>query len=85
MATTYNVYRDGKKVKSGLSTKTFSDTGLTAETAYEYHVTAENEYGESGNSNVVTVTTDAPHEPPEEPAGLSSTGNTDTEVDLEWS
>ncbi|OAK72682.1 fibronectin type III domain-containing protein [Lederbergia galactosidilytica] len=84
MATTYNVYRDGTKVASGLTSKTYTDSDLTPATAYEYHVTAENEHGESGPSNTVTVTTDEPHEPPEEPGGLSSTGNTDTTVDLGW-
>lgn len=84
MAITYNVYRDGEKIASSLTTKNFQDTGLTPETTYEYYITAENEYGESDPSNTITVTTDAPHEPPEAPENLESTGNTDTEVDLEW-
>ena len=84
MATTYNVYRDGEKVVSGLTSKTYKDTSLTPSTTYTYTVTAENEYGESGVSNEVVVTTDDPHEPPEEPANLQSTGQTDTDVDLGW-
>lgn len=84
MAVTYNVYRNGEKVASDLSEKTYTDTNLTPETTYTYHVTAENEYGESGESNSIEVTTDAPHEPPTEPQNLSSTGNTDTDVDLGW-
>lgn len=85
MAITYNVYRDGEKVASDLSEKEYTDTDLTPETTYEYHVTAQNEYGESEPSNTIEVTTDEPHEAPEEPEGLSSTSNTDTEADLEWS
>lgn len=84
MAVTYNVYRDGVKIASGLTEKVYTDTDLTPETTYEYYITAENEYGESEPSNIISVTTDAPHEPPEAPEGLQSTGNTDTTVDLEW-
>lgn len=85
MAITYNVYRNGEKVKSGLTEKTYTDTKLTPETAYTYHVTAENEHGESEPSNTIEVTTDAPHEPPAEPQSLASTGKTDTTADLGWS
>ena len=58
MATTYNVYRDGEKVASGIEEKTYQDTGLSANTEYEYQVSAENEHGESDLSEVVVVTTD---------------------------
>ncbi|MBU8597374.1 MULTISPECIES: fibronectin type III domain-containing protein [Shouchella] len=85
MATTYNVYRDGVKVASGLTAKSYTDTDLTPSTTYEYYVTAENEYGESDPSATVEVTTDAPHEPPAAPEGLASTAQTDTTADLEWS
>ncbi len=84
MAETYNVYRDGNKIESGLTEKTYTDTALTPETTYEYHVTAENEHGESDPSNTVEVTTDESEDPPEEPDGLSVTGQTDTTADLEW-
>lgn len=84
MMITYNVYRNGTKVASGLTSKTYTDTDLTPETTYEYYITAENEYGESEPSNIVTVTTDAPHEPPESPKNVVSTGKTDTTVDLSW-
>lgn len=58
MAVTYNVYRDGSKVKSGLSQKNYKDTGLTPNTQYEYQVSAQNAAGESALSSAVTVTTD---------------------------
>lgn len=84
MPTTYNVYRDNEKVASGLTEKTYTDTDLTPSTEYSYHVTAENEHGESGSSNTITVMTDEPAEPPEEPETLTSTGKTDTTADLAW-
>lgn len=57
MTTTYNVYRDGEKVASGLSEKTFNDTGLIPNTSYEYQVSAENIIGESELSDPITVKT----------------------------
>ena len=54
---TYNVYRDGKKVKSGLTEKTFTDTGLTPNTEYTYQVSAENDVGESELSDPIKVKT----------------------------
>lgn len=57
MTTTYNVYRNGEKIKTGLTEKTFTDTGLTPNTSYEYQVSAENSVGESELSDPITVTT----------------------------
>lgn len=54
---TYNVYRDGVKVASGLTEKTYTDTDLTPNTAYTYQVSAENRVGESDLSESVEVTT----------------------------
>lgn len=56
MATTYNVYRDGAKIKSGLTTTKFTDTGLTAGKEYAYQVSSVNEVGESPLSEKVFVT-----------------------------
>lgn len=55
--TTYNVYRDGNKIKSGLSERTFTDTGLTPNTEYQYQVSAENSVGESALSDPIKVKT----------------------------
>ncbi|RWR06745.1 Ig-like domain-containing protein [Siminovitchia fortis] len=57
MATTYNVYRDGNKIKTGLTEKTFTDTGLTPNTEYTYQVSAENSVGESELSDPIKVKT----------------------------
>lgn len=56
--TTYNVYRDGKKVASGLEVKSYTDTELTPNTEYTYQVSAENSAGESELSGSIKVTTD---------------------------
>lgn len=55
--TTYNVYRNGNKVASGLKVKTFTDTELTPNTEYEYQVSAENSVGESELSDPIKVKT----------------------------
>lgn len=54
---TYNVYRDGKKVASGLTDKQYTDTGLVANKEYSYQVSAENEVGESPLSEPIKVKT----------------------------
>lgn len=56
--TTYNVYRDGKKIKSELTDTNYTDTGLTPNTSYKYQVSAENDAGESELSAAKTVKTD---------------------------
>lgn len=58
MATTYNLYRDGEKIQSGLEDTTYTDDGLTSNTDYTYQVSAENENGESELSESITVHTD---------------------------
>ncbi|MBS4198612.1 Ig-like domain-containing protein [Bacillus sp. FJAT-49732] len=55
--TTYNVYRDGTKVKSGLTENAFTDSELTPNTEYSYQVSAENSFGESELSDPIKVMT----------------------------
>lgn len=55
---TYNVYRNGEQVASGLTDKTYTDTDVQPNTAYEYQVSAENEVGESELSEPIEVETD---------------------------
>ncbi|WP_078392082.1 Ig-like domain-containing protein [Shouchella patagoniensis] len=55
---TYNVYRNGEQVASGLTEKTYTDTGLEPNTTYEYQVSAENEAGESELTEAITVETE---------------------------
>lgn len=54
---TYNVYRNSEKVASGLTKKTYTDTGLEPNTSYTYQVSAENEVEESELSEPIIVTT----------------------------
>lgn len=58
----YDVYRGGTKVNSSLVTgTTYTDTGLTASTAYAYTVKAKDAAGnESAASGTLNVTTNAP-------------------------
>lgn len=58
MSVTYNVYRNGEKVASGLNSKTYTDSGLQPNTEYTYQVSAENLAGESDLTPPLTVKTD---------------------------
>ena len=49
----------------GVNTTTYADTGLQSNTTYWYRVNAYNEYGESGYTNLVNLTTEPDiNEPP---------------------
>lgn len=65
------------------STSNYTDTGLTNGTTYYYVVSAYNSYGQSSNSNEVSVTPAAPVTAPAAPAGVEATAS-DTEVSLTW-
>jgi len=55
-ATSYKILRDGVQVGTVTSTS-FTDSGLTAATAYLYRVVASNAYGDAGASEVSSLTT----------------------------
>ncbi|WBQ04917.1 glycoside hydrolase family 18 protein [Kribbella sp. CA-293567] len=55
-ATSYNVYRNGSKVGTPTGTS-YTDSGLTANTAYSYQVSGSNSAGEGAKSGAVSVTT----------------------------
>jgi len=66
---TYNVYRatssgssqgDYTQVASGLTSTSYTDSGLTEGKTYYYRVTGQNSTGESDLSNELAATTDAP-------------------------
>jgi chitodextrinase len=80
---TYNVYRDGSQIASGLVSSSYSDAPLTAFTEYDYYVTATVFGTESGPSNTVTQRT-LDDSPPSIPAGLVATAASTTQIDLLW-
>lgn len=81
---TFTVYRDGISIVSDLTDATYTDTGLTAETTYQYQVSAINSTGESPKSAQVGVTTVAQPVIPDAPTNLIATANGETEIDLTW-
>lgn len=60
----------------------FNDAGLNTLTNYYYRVYAYNEYGKSGYSNVIQVTTLEP--PPNAPSSLTATALSPALVQLHW-
>ncbi len=57
----YSVYRDGVQIATNITTGSYSDTTVSPNTTYNYTVRGYNNAGtcESGDSNVVNVTTPA--------------------------
>jgi chitinase len=86
----YNVYRNGATTPTAQTTgTTFTDTGLTANTAYTYTVRARDGAGNlSPNSNQISVTTNSTGStdttPPTTPGTLSSPGKTSSSISLSW-
>jgi chitodextrinase len=81
---TYNVYRDGSQIASGLGSASYSDSPLAAFTEYDYYVTATVFGTETGPSNTVTQRT-LDDSPPSIPGGLVATAASTTQIDLLWS
>jgi hypothetical protein len=87
-ATSYNIYRSttpggegSTAYKTGVTTTSYTDSGLTNGTTYYYKVTAVNAAGESGQSSEAS----AKPEPaiPAIPTGLTATAG-DAQVTLSW-
>lgn len=88
-ATTYDVYRDGKRIATGLPQSAYSDTNLGDGETHSYTVTAVNANGESQPSQPATSTTPQPQAPDQTvpgvpppdisaPAPVPANGNTNT-------
>ena len=75
----YNVYRNDVYVGATTSTS-WSDTGLSDNTSYNYKVSAYNSYKTSGTTTNVSATT---FNVPGAPTGLSATGGVNS-VALSW-
>ena len=85
--TGYDVYQNGVKITS-VTTTSYTVSGLTDETAYNYSITALDAAANvSTASNTVYITTlPAPDTTtPSVPSNLASTNVTQTSVDLNWS
>ena len=82
----YNVYQEGIKVQSLVSSTNTIISGLASGTSYTFYVTAEDAAGnESGNSNNVMVTTSSSdNSAPTSPGNLMANNATETTTDLSW-
>ena len=79
-AKSYKTYLNDTLKASGITTKSYTFTGLTANTSYKFGVRATCSSGDSSiasTSNYITL--------PNVPTGLSVTNQTDNSVDLSWS
>jgi hypothetical protein len=89
-ASSYNVKRSTTSggpyttIATGVTSTSFTNTGLTNGTTYFYVVSAVNSFGESGNSSQASATPQNAQTPPAAPTNLvASPGN--AQVTLNWS
>ena len=66
----------------GANVASYSNTGLTAATTYQYRVRAYNSGGNSAYSNTATATTNATA--PAAPSSLTATAASSTQINLSW-
>jgi carboxypeptidase T len=68
----------------GAGITSYSNTGLTASTTYDYRVYAYNSYGDSDYSNTISATTPAPPAPPAAPTNLIASAVSSSQINLSW-
>ena len=88
-AASYNVYRSTSsgaevRIQTGLTTTSFTDSGLTNSTTYFYQVSAVNSVSEGSRSNERSATPSAPATAPGAPS-LNSASAGNGSVALAWS
>lgn len=81
-ATSYDVYQDGTKVATGITSTNYTVTGLANWTSYSFTVSAVNSTGEGPQSASVEVTPSSPIVGP--PTNVSSYNITSTSATLSW-
>jgi endo-1,4-beta-xylanase len=87
---TYSVFCNGAEVERGLTGTSYSSTGLTASTAYQFSVRAVDSAGSSANSTAVSTTTQAEgaggtcSSAPSAPTGVRATATSSSQIDLSW-
>ncbi len=79
-ANSYSVYRNGTLVRSGLTGTSYTFTGLTTNTSYQFGVVAT---GAGGNSDMGVSGTCVTF--PSEPTNVQVSSQTSTSVSLTWS
>lgn len=57
MAKTYNLYRNGTKIKDSITTTNYTDDTVQPNTAYQYQISSTDEEGESSLTPAISVTT----------------------------
>ncbi|MGE5599885.1 MAG: fibronectin type III domain-containing protein, partial [Clostridiales bacterium] len=72
-------------VNTGNNNTTYSDIGLSSNTAYAYRTFAINAIGLSKASNVASATTPSTAGPPSPPTSLSATTVSSSQIDIKWS
>ncbi len=83
--TGYDVYQGSTIIGSTTTATTFAVTGLTPSTTYTFKVRAKDAAGNSSaDSNIVSVTTDAPDTTPPSAPVLSLANKTANTVGLNW-
>src|SRR5215475_2430437 len=88
-ATSYNVKRSTTSggpyttIATGVTSTSFTNTGLTNGTTFFFVVSAVNAAGESGNSNQASATPQNVQTPPPAPTGLVATAG-NAQVSLSW-
>jgi C1A family cysteine protease len=68
----------------GTGVKSYSNSGLTANTPYTYRVCAYNSAGNSGYSNSAAATTLPASQLPTAPSGLTATAVSRSQINLSW-
>ncbi|MBF5081111.1 fibronectin type III domain-containing protein [Quadrisphaera sp. INWT6] len=82
--TSYRVLRDGVVIATVTApTTSYTDTGLTNDTAYDYSLAADDAAGNGSAASSVVTATPTDLTPPAPPAGVGSTPG-DGAVDVSW-